>query len=274
MEPALVELDRSNMASLPCCGVKDSAHPGRRRKECWCEKYFDKGLRAKVLLTPDNRQCGYIEYLPGEYAWRGVKARGYLFINCIWTFFKQYQHKGLAAAMLRACVEDARQAGMKGAAVLARNRPWLAGPAVFLKNGFEVVDTAPPDYQLLAHKFKPSSPSPSFSGGWERKLAKYGSGLTIIQSSQCPHTTKFAAEIAETAEKEYGLKPNIVDIASPEDARAAPTPYAVFAVIYNGCLLADHQVSRTRFRNLMGKLVSPANRGNVRTDRKPGCATS
>ena len=28
----------------------------------------------------------------------------------------------------------------------------------------------------------------------------------------------------------------------------------VFAVIYDGQLLADHQISRTRFRNIMNKL--------------------
>lgn len=33
---------------------------------------------------------------------------------------------------------------MKGVATVARERPWLAGSALFLKNGFEVVDTAPP----------------------------------------------------------------------------------------------------------------------------------
>ena len=40
----------------------------------------------------------------------------------------------------------------------------------------------------------------------------------------------------------------------PGDAQNAPTPYAVFAVIYDGRLLADHQISRARFRNIMNKL--------------------
>jgi len=30
--------------------------------------------------------------------------------------------------------------------------------------------------------------------------------------------------------------------------------YAVFALIHNGRLLADHQISRTRFHNVMKKL--------------------
>lgn len=179
---------------LPCCGVKNRAHRGRRQKECCCGAHFDKWLQAKVLVTPDNRQCGYIEYLPGEYAWRGVKARGYLFIHCIWTFYKGYQHKGLAGAMVEACVEDAKKAGLRGVAVVARNRPWLAGSALFLKSGFVVVETAPPDYQLLVRKLKAPAANPSFAGGWDRNLAKYSDGLTIIRSAQCPHSWKFAAE--------------------------------------------------------------------------------
>ena len=45
----------------------------------------------------------------------------------------------------------------------------------------------------------------------------------------------------------------MVDLESWSDAQDAPTPYAVFALIYDGRLLADHQISRTRFRNIMDK---------------------
>ena len=48
----------------------------------------------------------------------------------------------------------------------------------------------------------------------------------------------------------------MVDLESWSDAQNAPTPYAIFALIYNGRLLADHQISRTRFRNIMNKCVT------------------
>lgn len=220
----------------------------------WLQTNFRKGLRAKVLLTPDNRQCGYIEYLPGEHAWRGVDARGYMFIHCIWTFYKQNQRRGLGSRMVQACVEDAGRAGMNGVAVISREKPWLAGAALFLANGFTVVDTAPPDYCLLVRKLNPSAADPAFKGAWEEKLKRYNRGLTIIRSNQCPHIAKFASEIAQAAEEEYGIKPRIVSLRSSREAQNAPTPYAVFAVIHNGRLLADHQISRTRFHNIMRKL--------------------
>jgi hypothetical protein len=107
---------------------------------------------------------------------------------------------------------------------------------------------------LLIRKLNPSASDPAFKGDWENKLKRYGRGLTIIRSDQCPYIAKFASEIAQSAEEDYGIKPRIVDLKSPRDAQNAPTPYAVFAVIHNGRLLADHQISRTRFHNIMRKL--------------------
>ena len=252
--PVLVDVDAASLDTLPCCGVTNLAHEGRRQKVCWLQTNFKRGARAKVLLSPDGKQCGYIEYLPGEFAWRGVDAAGYLFIHCVFTYRRKYQHLGLARAMVEACVADARAAGLNGVAVLAREQPWLAGPALFLRCGFEVVASAPPDYQLLVRRLRPGAPDPAIRGDWDQKLKRYATGLTIIRSAQCPHIAKFADEIAESAKKEYGLTPRVVEIRTCRQAQQAPTPYAVFAVIYNGKVLADHQISRTRFRNIMKKI--------------------
>jgi GNAT superfamily N-acetyltransferase len=255
-KPLIVDLDPANLASLPCYGVKNPAHEGRQRKHCWLKRHLKRGLRAKVVLTPDNRQCGYLEYLPGEYAWRGVEARGYLFIHCVWTFFRQYQRKGLGSLLVQACLEDARTSGADGVAVVARDRPWLATSALFLRNGFKVVDTAPPDYQLLVRKLKPAAPNPAFKGDWEKKLKKYSRGVTIIRADQCPHVAKFARDIAQAAKQDYGLQVRMVELKSHREAQNAPTPYAVFAFIHDGRILADHQISSTRFRNIMRKLAA------------------
>ena len=144
---------------------------------------------------------------------------------------------------------------MLGVAVIARDRPWLADSRIFLKNGSEVVDAAPPDYQLLVKRFRKSAPAPRFKGDWDKRLRKLGKGLTIIRADQCPHTAKFADEIAEMARTTYGIKPRTVELKTPRDARSAPTPYATFAIVYDGQLLADHQISRRRFGNIMDKLL-------------------
>lgn len=255
-EPRLIDIDAANFDALPCCGIKSPAHPGRRQKRCWLEANARFGLRAKMLLAPDGQPSGYIEYLPGEFAWRGVEAAGFMLIHCVWVFFRRHQRMGWGSVMVEGCLDDARKAGMRGAAVMVRDGPWLADRRLFLANGFEPVDSAPPDYQLLVRKFDGGAANPAFKKDWDRKLAQYSRGLTIIRSSQCPHIAKFAAEIMEAAENEYGIKPTVVDLESWSDAQDAPTPYASFALIYNGRLLADHQISRTRFRNIMNKRMA------------------
>lgn len=247
----VIDVTQDKIYESPCCGIKNIEHKGHKRKTKWLKTHFEKGLKAKVLWTEDNRQMGYIEYIPGKYAWRGIEADDYMVIHCIWTFFKKYKKKGYGKFLVQASVDDAKRAKMKGLAVVARKSPWLASSDLFLKYGFEIVDTAPPNYELLVRKFSKSAPNPKFKSDWDKKLKKYDKGLTIIRSDQCPHVAKFADDIAEMAEKTYKMKPRIVELNTYHDAQNAPTPYAVFAVIYEGQLLADRQISKSSFRKIM-----------------------
>jgi GNAT superfamily N-acetyltransferase len=254
-EIQIVDVTASNLLQMPCCGIKNTEHEGHVAKTAWLRRQLKKGLRARVIVGEDGRQCGYIEYVPGEHASRAVDAAGYMFINCIWTFYKKYQRQGHAKRLVHDCIEEAENAGMKGVAVMARQGPWLAGSNLFRRCGFDVVETAPPDYELLTLKFREDATPPRFRRIPEDNLKKYSRGLTIICSDQCPHAVKFAREIAEFAAAEYALKPKMVRIRSSRDARFAPTPFAVFSIIYKGQLLADHQISTTRFRKIMTKVL-------------------
>lgn len=249
--PAIVDVSLANLDELRCCGISNPAHPGKIAKNLWMRRYLPRGLRAKVLVNDDGRQCGYVEYAPGELAWRGVEAPGYMFIHCLWVHQRAVQHQGWGGRLIEAAVDDARAAGKSGLATLARESPWCAGSAVFRAHGFAIVETAPPDYELLARKFDPDAPDPSFIRKCEGKLAKYKDGLTLIHADQCPYTVKFTAEIAEDAKRAFSITPRLVRLRNAREARNAPTPYAVFAIIHDGVLIADHQISRTRFRNIM-----------------------
>src|ERR1019366_8769629 len=126
----------------------------------------------------------------------------YMFIHCVWIYSRQHQRKGWGSVMIEACLDDARSAGMSGVAAMVREGPWLADRRLFLANGFEPVDTAPPAYQLLVRKFNRSATNPAFKKGWDQKPARYDRGLTIVRSSQCPHIAKFASDIAQAATNE------------------------------------------------------------------------
>jgi len=253
-QPDLVEIGALNFDTIPCCGIRSSTHAGRRQKLAWIEANAPFGLCAKALFDAGGRESGYIEYIPGEFAWRGVDAAGYLFVHCIWMHAKRHQRNGWGSMMLDTCLADARRAGLHGVAVVVRDGPWLADHRLFLAKGFEKVDAAPPDYHLLVRKLHRAA-DPRFRKGSDERLVRYGRGLTVIRCSQCPYIAKFASEIVQTAVAEYGIPSRVVSLETSWDAQNAPTPYAVFSVIYNGRLLADHPISRTRFRNIMRSVL-------------------
>jgi len=105
-------------------------------------------------------------------------------------------------------------------------------------------------------KLDRSALSPRFRGDWGRRLKRYGSGLTIIRAEQCPHSIRFAEKIAATARDSFSLEPRMMTLRTWREAQAAPTPFAVFAVIYDGELLADHHISARRFKTLMDRALA------------------
>ncbi len=249
----IVDVTPENVDEMPCCGVKDPCHEGRQRKVAWLKAHFDKGLRARILLFEGKQQFGYIESLPGQYVWRRVEADGYMFIHCLWVFYRKFQNKGYGRRLIQSVADDAAAKKMKGVAVITRKRPWASGSEIFLKNGFETVDSLPPDYELLAKKLDPKTPDPSFRRDDGLCFQEYGEGLTLIRAGQCPHTIRFSEKICESARETYHMEPRVIDLDTCQDAQNAPTPYAVFSIILEGQLLVDHQISRSRFQNIMNK---------------------
>ncbi|MCP4262207.1 MAG: GNAT family N-acetyltransferase, partial [Planctomycetes bacterium] len=106
----VIDITQKNLPESPICGIKNIEHEGRIRKTTWLKTYFKKGLKAKLLLAEKNLQFGYIEYLPGQYAWRGIEADGYMFIHCIMINSKKYQRKGYGGLLIKACMDDVKKA--------------------------------------------------------------------------------------------------------------------------------------------------------------------
>jgi len=55
--------------------------------------------------------------------------------------------------------------------------------------------------------------------------------------------------IKNTEHEGHKRKTRIVELKTFRDSQNAPTPYAVFAIIYDGQLLADHQISKSSMLN-------------------------
>ncbi len=248
----ITDTNSDNILKYGVCSYKNIKTPGYPEKVEWLKERFDEGLKVKTLYSGKDGTQGMIEYMPGEFCWRPVEAKGYMFIHCIFSGFRNaYRGKGYASLLIDECLKDAERENMHGVAVVTRKGSFMVGKEIFLKKAFQVVDKAPPDFELLVHKFNRDTPTPRFKGDWGQRLTQYGEGLTIFRADQCPYTVKNVQEICETAEKTFGIKPNIVDLRSCEEAQNSPCAFGTFCILCNGEIIADHPISNKRFRNIM-----------------------
>jgi hypothetical protein len=254
-EIKIIDTNAANVHLYGMCGFKNIKQEGYQRKIEWLKKRYAEGLKYKILYSNEDGAVGGIEYIPGEYSWRPLEAEKYMFVHCIFIVPKKYKEKGFGVMLLDEVWKDARKQEMYGVAAVAREGTWMVGKELLLKGGFKIVDTAPPDFTLLARKFDKSSPSPRFTMEWKDRLADYKSGLFIFNSDQCPHTAKAVQEISLTAEEMYGIKPNLIEMVSYEEAQNSPSPFGTFCIVYNGELIADHPISNRRFMNIMNKTL-------------------
>jgi hypothetical protein len=201
------------------------------------------------LITTDEKQAGFIEYVPGEHTWRIVETDNYMVIHCLWVNSKKFSIKGMASALINECVVEASGMGKDGIAVVTSDGSWMTGKAIFEKNGFEMVDQVSPHFQLMAKSFNSSS-SPSFPKNWDKRLERL-KGLQLLHTNQCPYIGKALAELPAVAEK-YNIDLKLVAYNDSKKAREDMlSPYGMFNLVYDGRLLADHPISATRFRNIL-----------------------
>jgi ribosomal protein S18 acetylase RimI-like enzyme len=222
-------------------------YEGVRQKALWARDRYHEGLRTK-LLRVDGVKAGFIEYLPGEYAWRPVQAGGYLFIHCIWVRGK-YKGHGYGSLLFRECLEDAR--GTNGVAVVTSKRGWVADKSFFLHHGFEVVDRAPPYFELVVKSFR-EAPLPRFNEGWQERTAEYGSGITVVWTAQCPYTAVHCQDILEVGQ-ELRIPTDAIRLDCYEEVQAAPSPYGVFNVILDGEFLTHQPCGKKGFARLLDR---------------------
>lgn len=233
----------------PTCFLNPE-NKGYQTKLKWLRKRFSEGLKIKLLHFGKEKKCqGFIEYVPGEYAWRAIDAKGYMFIHCIWVSPNKNKRKGHGSLIVKECIKDARKQGKYGVAVVTSEGSFMAGNDLFLKNGFRSVSKMKPSFHLMVKQFK-KGPLPKFTD-WEKQLSKY-KGLNIVYSNQCPWVARSIEDLKDISEKK-GLKLKIIELKTAKQAQEAPSIYAVFNLINNGELLADHYISNRRFQNIISK---------------------
>jgi ribosomal protein S18 acetylase RimI-like enzyme len=247
----IVTINRENLHEYPdlVCFI-NAKHPAHALKTEWVEKRLSEGLKIKLLYVPDQKKAaGFIEYVPGENAWRAVSANGYLFIHCIYIYPNANKNKGLGSLLISDCIEDAKRNQFKGVAVVASSKAFMANSELFLKNGFSVAGTDRAGNNLLVYKLADGAVPRIID--FKARLAGL-QGLHILYTKQCPWVARMVEEIRETGLAEK-LNLQITELKTPAEAQQAPSLYATFNLVFNGKLLADRYISLTRFNNILKK---------------------
>ncbi len=247
----IVEVTRDNVSEKGFfCYMSKKKSEGYQRKLRWLRDRFNEGMRINLLdLQRGGR--GFIEYVPGQYAWRAVNADGYMFIHCIWVAGKS-KGKGYATQLLGRCLKDAEKEGMKGVAVVTSEGNWLVGRKFFLRHGFESIDQCPP-FGLMVRRFNSASP-PSFSGDFEKRLKTFGEDLIITRTDQCPYVDAGVMAALEAA-KELGIPAEVVELRNSQEVRElSPSPYGVFGIVYDGKLVSYHSAGKKELMTCLGSL--------------------
>ena len=248
--PSLKTVGPDNLSECGIGCLANPEHPGYQCKVDWLRHTFDEGVRLLMFRDGEGKALGFLEYVPGEFAWRPVQAAGWLFVHCLWVYPRGQKIRGLGSRLLQACVEEARRRKATGVAALVSDGPFMAGKEIFLKNGFQVIDERD-RFQLVIYRLA-SGPEPRF-----REIQADVSvfqGLHIIYCAQCPMLPKSAADLSEMAAA-HGLKCKVTVLKTAREAQNAPCYYGVFSLLWKGRLLSDHYVSKGRFKNLLTKEI-------------------
>ncbi|MFX1380993.1 MAG: GNAT family N-acetyltransferase [Promethearchaeota archaeon] len=208
---------------------------GYQNKVKWIKERFKEGLKYKLLLVKEgNKETsrGMIEYIPGEYNWRGIKADGWMVIHCLWVVGK-HKKKGYGSQLIDFAIKDAKEAGMHGVVgMTAEKGGWLPKKNLYEKLGFEQVDEMEPHFGLYVKAFLDEVPKPKFYPISKEKLKEYESGVTFFYSDQCPYVVDLVDEVKKMP---HGDKANFIKLESCKEAQENGIyPFGSYCVICNG----------------------------------------
>ncbi len=243
----IVTVTEENVDEYGLFCIKDKKSKSYELKHEWFINELNSGLRIKILLDEVGKQLGFIEYISSEHSWRPIKAKNYLFIQCIVIFSKKLRGQDLGSTLIQICEDEARTRNKTGICVVTSKGPWVANKSIFEKNGFKAGDKLG-RFELMVKKIMDDGVEPKFID-WTKKQNEL-TGWNLFYSDQCPWHNKSVDAIMEVAE-EKGLEISVTKLESANEAQNSPSGFGTFALLKDNKLLVDHYVSKTRFQNIV-----------------------
>jgi hypothetical protein len=101
------------------------------------------------------------------------------------------------------------------------------------------------------YKFSKDARDPKMQPITPTKSKKYGSGVTVLTTDQCPYLPD-AVDIFEGVAKELNLEFQAIKLNSPKQAQNnGVTPNGTFAVLYNGQVITYKYERPDKFKLIL-----------------------
>lgn len=252
----IISLDKTNIDEEHiCCAIGNDRQNQARAltKKDWLKERFDDGLSFKRF---DQRGKIFIEYMPIEKVWKPIEGTNYLVINCLWVS-GQFKGMGLSTQLLDECIHDARSRKMDGIAVVSSTkvRPFLTDKKFYLKQGFEVVDAAPPYFELLVLKFNNNAENPRFCGYAKSGTCTDKNGFAFIYSNQCPFMEEYVGLLAEVCRSKK-IPFTVKKLENYQDAQRFGSPFGTLGIFYKGIFRTHELMPGKKFEKFIEEIIA------------------
>lgn len=230
----IITIDKTNIDHEHiCCAIgNDKQNQNRAQsKKDWMKDEFENGLVFKRL---DQRGKVFIEYSPVEKTWKPIIGKNHMVINCLWVS-GQFKGKGLSTQLLDECIADAKLQEKDGIVVVSSTKikPFLTDKKFYLKHRFEIIDTAPPYFELLVLRLNENAEIPRFSDHAKSGTCTYKDGFSFIYSNQCPFMDEYVALLTEVT-KRNGIPYQIHKLQNFKEAQEMASPFGTLGIYFNG----------------------------------------
>ena len=218
-----------------CCAIGEDKKNCERAqvKKNWMKTQFDVGHTFKKI---DVRGKVFIEYTPAEKAWYPIIAPNYTFIQLL----------------LAECENDNKNKNGIVALTTTKKQPFLVEKKFYVKHGFEVCDTAFPNFELIVKKFNKDAPNPVFTKKAKSGKIENTNGLVFYYSDLCPFISGHLENMIKIAQYRE-IPTNAIKIESLEQAKEASCPYGIMSVFLNGEFLTYELMLEKKFNLLLDK---------------------
>jgi len=253
METRLITLTKENLLAehICCCLGDKKSIPGVMAKKDWMRERMNEGLK---FVKADVRGKVFIEYIPVENGWMPVNAPGYTLINCLWVA-GSFKGQGYGKQLLNFCEKDSSEKNGVIIIVAKKKRPFLADKAFFLKQGYEVCDSANPDFELLVKRFKPDAVLPRFRQEAKEGMPSDIKGIDIFYTHQCPYNPVYI-QLIKPVIMESDIPIRTHQIRTKEEAQIHFCPVTSYSVFVNGQYYTNAVLTVPKLRELVNECSS------------------